>query len=69
MTKLKLKYRPLKQKLDLQNVAAHLSDGWRRYTELFGEPPHGTIKQFLAVLDLSHVEHWQTMNPKSSEGK
>lgn len=52
-------------KLDMDNVAAHLSDGWRRYVELFGEPPHGTIKQFLALLELSSVDDWQTMKVHS----
>ena len=64
---MKIKRHPLKQKLDFQNVAAHLSDGWRRYTELFGCPPNGTIKQFLAVLELAHVDQWETVGRKSSE--
>ena len=64
---MKIKSRPLKQKLDLQNVAAHLSDGWMRYTEFFGVTPHGTIKQFLAMLELSHVDQWQTVSRKSSD--
>lgn len=54
------------ERLDLQSVAAYLSDGWRRYVELFGEPPHGGTKQFLALLELSYVDRWQTVKVKSS---
>lgn len=41
------------QKHDLA-IAIRL--GWVRYTELFGEPPHGTEKQIKAMLELVHLE-------------
>lgn len=52
----------LGEKLDIQHVAASLSDGWRRYVELFGEPPHGTIKQFLALLEFSSMDGWRVQS-------
>lgn len=63
--KIDIKKNSLKETLDLESVAAYLSGGWQRYVELFGEPPHGTIKQFLALLELSHVDFWQTMRGRS----
>jgi len=33
-----------------------LSAGWRKYTEGFGESPHGTQKQCAALLVLAHLE-------------
>jgi hypothetical protein len=56
----------MKERLDKQSVAAYLSDGWRRYVDLFGEPPHGTIRQFLGLLELSYMERWQTAQDVSS---
>ena len=53
--------------LDKQNVAAFLSDGWRRYTELYGEPPHGTIRQILAMLELSYMDQWQVEKVRTQE--
>lgn len=37
------------QKLDL---AKALQIGWRKYTDLLGEPPHGTEKQLAALIEL-----------------
>lgn len=34
-------------------LAESLNSAWRKYSELFGEPPHGTIKQLTAMLTLS----------------
>ena len=41
------------QKKDLANI---LQIGWRRYTELFAEPPHGTQKQMQALVELMHAD-------------
>ena len=30
--------------------AQDLANAWTRYVELFGEPPHGTLKQIAALL-------------------
>ena len=30
-----------------------LARAWARYTELFGEPPHGTVRQIAAMLELT----------------
>jgi len=32
--------------------AAGLAEAWRRYTDAFGEPPHGTVAQMAALLEL-----------------
>jgi hypothetical protein len=34
-------------------TAKALSNGWKRYTELFGDSPHGTVKQMAAMLEMS----------------
>ena len=33
-------------------LALALEDAWRKYTEFFGVPPHGTLKQIRAMLEL-----------------
>jgi hypothetical protein len=33
-----------------------LTDAWKRYTNLFGEPPHGTERQMAALLELAHLD-------------
>ena len=32
--------------------AERLAEAWRKYLKLFGEPPHGTVKQMGAMLEL-----------------
>lgn len=41
-----------------ETLAKKLNNGWRRYVELFGEPPHGTEKQLAALLELSDLTTW-----------
>ncbi len=38
------------QRLDLAHA---IEVGWHKYTSLFGEPPHGTLPQLLALLELA----------------
>ena len=33
-------------------VAGLLANAWERYTAFFGTPPHGTVKQLAAMLEL-----------------
>lgn len=33
-------------------LTPHLHAAWEEYTELFGEPPHGTLAQIAAMLEL-----------------
>ena len=35
-----------------KRLAEVLNRGWRRYAELFGEEPHGTVRQITAMLSL-----------------
>lgn len=37
-------------------LAEALQEGWRRYYRLFGEPPHGTLPQIKALVELVHIE-------------
>lgn len=32
--------------------AARLADAWKRYRDLFGDVPHGTVRQMAALLEL-----------------
>jgi len=41
------------QKTGLANA---LAVGWKRYTDLFGEPPHGTKEQLAALLELTQLD-------------
>lgn len=41
--------------LESEVVAEKLHTAWGRYTELLGEPPHGTMKQLLALLEFAHL--------------
>lgn len=41
------------QKKDLANII-HVA--WKRYAYLFGEPPHGTLKQMQAMVELMRME-------------
>lgn len=59
----------IRKGLDLENVAAYLSNGWKRYVKLFGVPPNGTVLQFLALLELSCVDDWQTLKGESKSPK
>ena len=36
------------------DLAVALNIGWRKYSELFGEPPHGTLQQMKALVELIH---------------
>lgn len=36
-------------------LAIDLQQAWRKYADLFGEPPHGILKQLLAMLEFAHV--------------
>ena len=36
----------------LETVAEILAEAWREYVGLFGEPPHGTVRQLEAMLEL-----------------
>lgn len=45
-----------REALDKENLAAHLQIGWRRYVELLGEPPHGTLNQLRAMLELCRLD-------------
>ena len=49
-------------KIDKEKVAQALADGWKKYTHWFGQPPHGTVKQMAALLELSSVDKW--LKPK-----
>ncbi len=40
----------------IHDLATSLQVGWRRYTELLGEPPHGTLDQIKAMLVLTPLE-------------
>ena len=42
---------------DKADIADSLSSAWAKYVKLFGEQPHGTKKQFLALLELSDVKN------------
>ena len=33
-------------------LASDIRHAWRRYTDLFGEPPHGTLPQIKALVAL-----------------
>lgn len=33
-----------------------LYDAWQKYAEVFGEPPHGTLKQLNALVELLALE-------------
>ncbi len=37
----------------LLDFAVELSTAWARYTDLFGQVPHGTEKQMAALLELT----------------
>lgn len=39
-----------------RDLAAILQIAWRRYTELLGEPPHGTLKQMQALVELMRLD-------------
>lgn len=41
---------------DKRALAKKLAVGWARYAEFFGQPPHGTEMQLLAMLELSHLD-------------
>lgn len=43
------------QKLDLAR-ALHVA--WHKYTGLLGEPPHGTLTQIRAMLELMPLGYW-----------
>jgi len=45
-------------KLDREKIGEHLADGWRRYKWLFGIAPRGTLKQMMALIDLSSPDKW-----------
>ena len=39
-----------------RDLAVQMQIGWRRYTELFGIEPHGTMPQLLAMINLMHLD-------------
>lgn len=39
-----------------RDLATILQIAWRRYTELFGESPHGTLKQMNALVVLMKLD-------------
>ena len=45
--------------IDKAKVAKCLTEAWARYTEFFGEVPHGTKKQMAALLELAETETWE----------
>lgn len=51
--------------LSPQNLAPLLAGAWRRYTNFFGEPPHGTEQQMLALCELlpSEIERRKEAQP------
>jgi hypothetical protein len=44
----------------IDELGRMLSDGWRKYTELFGEVPHGTEKQMRTLCLLSRLDRWRS---------
>ena len=42
--------------MNLDELADKLHHGWKRYVELFGEPPHGTLRQIRAMLELCKLD-------------
>ena len=37
------------------DLSCKLEIAWRRYVDLFGEPPHGTMKQMQALVELLNI--------------
>lgn len=52
--------------LDIPLVAEYLSKAWRRYAELFGEPPRGTRQQMEALLELAKTDEWGSIQNRKS---
>jgi hypothetical protein len=55
-------------------LASAMHTAWRRYTDLFGEPPHGTLPQIKALVELmptpkseSSTDSTTHENPKSDK--
>jgi hypothetical protein len=47
---------PETPKPDLINeIASELNSGWTKYSSAFGQPPHGTVKQFGAMLCFTRI--------------
>lgn len=47
--------RPLRSTKTLRVVTAEsLNLAWKKYTELFGVEPHGTVTQLLILLEFAH---------------
>lgn len=42
-----------KPRTDVILMAEYMRDAWRKYFELFGCPPHGTVPQLAAMIELS----------------
>lgn len=38
---------------DITEMAKDLAIAWGKYTQLLGEPPHGTVTQFKAMLQFT----------------
>jgi len=38
------------------DLATALQVAWRKYCNLFGEPPHGTLPQMKAFIEFVHIE-------------
>jgi hypothetical protein len=47
-----------------------LAGAWSKYAEFFGEPPHGTVKQMSALLELAGIrQQAASAKPAAPEGK
>lgn len=41
--------------MEKMDLAVALHSAWKKYTELLGEPPHGTLPQMKALVEFVHL--------------
>lgn len=51
-----------------EQFAVCIQEGWRRYRELLGEDPHGTLRQIRALVDLMPLHQLQDVSAPKKEG-